>query len=158
MADLISRQAAIDAIMGQPPEPHYPSWYADIIKALPSAQQDIEQQLDSAYKHGYSDCFSERRWIPVSERLPNEDEVLYDGIKTHGTREMSDRVLAIDKTGFIKTGYFINTSHTHSDGKKWEFGDHYDNEPENWIVTSTYHEPIAWMPLPKPYRKEREIG
>lgn len=36
--DSISRQAAIDMIMGQPPEPHYPSWYAEQIKALPSAQ------------------------------------------------------------------------------------------------------------------------
>ena len=40
--DTISRQAAIDAIMGQPPEPHYPSWYAEQIKALPSAQQQYE--------------------------------------------------------------------------------------------------------------------
>jgi hypothetical protein len=40
MHDLISRQAAMDAIMGQPPEPHYPSWYAEQIKALPSAQPE----------------------------------------------------------------------------------------------------------------------
>ena len=49
MNDLISRQAAIDAIMGQPPEPHYPSWYAEQIKALPSAQPepltDKEQRI-----------------------------------------------------------------------------------------------------------------
>lgn len=36
--DTISRQAALDAIMGQPPEPHYPSWYAAQIEKLPSAQ------------------------------------------------------------------------------------------------------------------------
>ena len=41
MADLIDRQAAIDAIMGQPPEPHYPSWYAAQIEILPSAQPEI---------------------------------------------------------------------------------------------------------------------
>ena len=38
MDDLISRQAAIDAIMGQPPEPHYPSWYAAQIEKLPAVQ------------------------------------------------------------------------------------------------------------------------
>ena len=38
MSDLISRQAAINKILGQPPEPHYPSWYAEQIKELPSAQ------------------------------------------------------------------------------------------------------------------------
>jgi len=37
MDDLISRQAAIEKILGQPPEPHYPSWYAEQIKELPSA-------------------------------------------------------------------------------------------------------------------------
>ena len=42
MSDLISRQAAIDAIMGQPPEPHYPSWYAAQIEKLPSAQPQTE--------------------------------------------------------------------------------------------------------------------
>lgn len=36
--DLISRQAALDAIMGQPPEPHYPSWYAAQIEKLPAVQ------------------------------------------------------------------------------------------------------------------------
>ena len=38
--DCISRQAVIDMIMGQPPEAHYPSWYAEQIKALPSAQPE----------------------------------------------------------------------------------------------------------------------
>ena len=37
-SDLISRQAAIDAIMGQPPELHYPSWYAAQIEKLPAVQ------------------------------------------------------------------------------------------------------------------------
>lgn len=33
--DAISRNDAIEAIIGQPPEPHYPSWYAEQIKKLP---------------------------------------------------------------------------------------------------------------------------
>jgi hypothetical protein len=36
--DSISRQAAIEKILGQPPEPHYPSWYAEQIKELPPAE------------------------------------------------------------------------------------------------------------------------
>lgn len=40
--DLISRQAAIEKILGQPPEPHYPSWYAEQIKELPSAEPKRE--------------------------------------------------------------------------------------------------------------------
>jgi hypothetical protein len=38
MDDTISREAAINAIISQPPEPHYPSWYAEQIKAFPPAQ------------------------------------------------------------------------------------------------------------------------
>ena len=48
MNDTISRQAAIDAIMGQPPEPHYPSWYAAQIEKLPPAQPELAQDLPNA--------------------------------------------------------------------------------------------------------------
>ena len=41
MDDLIRRQVAIDTILGQPPEPHYPSWYAEQIKELPPAEPQI---------------------------------------------------------------------------------------------------------------------
>ena len=40
MNDLISRQAAIDEIMGEYPEVHYPDWYASIIKELPTVQPE----------------------------------------------------------------------------------------------------------------------
>lgn len=36
--DTISRRAAILAITGEPPEAHYPSWYAERIKSLPSSE------------------------------------------------------------------------------------------------------------------------
>ena len=62
--DTISRMAAIDAILGQPPEPHYPSWYAERIKNLPSAQSDhiadgsIKVGVESKYEYHYDhpDC------------------------------------------------------------------------------------------------------
>ena len=41
MQDLISRQAAIDAIMCEPTDAHYPSWYAERLEQLPSAQPEI---------------------------------------------------------------------------------------------------------------------
>lgn len=37
MDEYIEREAAIGTIMGEPTEAHYPSWYADKIKNLPSA-------------------------------------------------------------------------------------------------------------------------
>ena len=38
--DTVSRAAAIDAIMCEPTDAHYPSWYAERLKQLPSAQQE----------------------------------------------------------------------------------------------------------------------
>ena len=37
MDEYIEREAAIESIMSQPPDAHYPHWYADKIKALPAA-------------------------------------------------------------------------------------------------------------------------
>ena len=44
--DAISRQAAIMKILGQPPEPHYPSWYAEQIKELPPAEPKRGKWID----------------------------------------------------------------------------------------------------------------
>jgi len=37
MAEYIKKQVALDAILSEPPDAHYPSWYAERIKALPAA-------------------------------------------------------------------------------------------------------------------------
>lgn len=38
---------------------------ADVVE-----RKNIEAECELAYKHGWSDCFAEHRWIPVTERLP----------------------------------------------------------------------------------------
>ena len=57
MDEYIEREAAIETIMSEPTEAHYPSWYAEKIKAIPAA--DVAQV---------------RRWIPVAERLPEKNK------------------------------------------------------------------------------------
>lgn len=52
MSKLINKQKAIDTIMSEPPEAHYPSWYADILKNLPS--KDYEDIWKEGYDAGYS--------------------------------------------------------------------------------------------------------
>lgn len=47
--DVIKRQDAIDAIMREPTDAHYPSWYADRIKALPPAEPKTGKWI---YLHG----------------------------------------------------------------------------------------------------------
>ena len=37
MAEYIARESAIEAIMSDPPDAHYQSWYAEKIKAIPAA-------------------------------------------------------------------------------------------------------------------------
>ena len=37
MAEYIEKQSALNAILREPPDAHYPSWYAERIKALPAA-------------------------------------------------------------------------------------------------------------------------
>ena len=40
MSDLIDRQDAIDLIMSEPTDVHYPSWFAEILKKKPSAEPE----------------------------------------------------------------------------------------------------------------------
>lgn len=37
MTEYIEREAAIDVIMSEPPDAHYPQWYADKIEAISAA-------------------------------------------------------------------------------------------------------------------------
>ena len=72
----IDRQKAIDALYGITAYKNTIPLSSAIfnIEKIPTAdvveRKDIEAELDLAYKHGWSDCFAEHRWIPVSERLP----------------------------------------------------------------------------------------
>lgn len=58
MSDLIDRQDAIDAIMSEPPDAHYPSWYADVLKGLSSACNEAKRQATVS-----SDCISRQAAI-----------------------------------------------------------------------------------------------
>ena len=57
MAEYIEKQAALDAILREPPDAHYPSWYAERIKALPAA--DVVPVVHGKWVHPHwknSDC------------------------------------------------------------------------------------------------------
>ena len=66
MAEYIEKQVVLDAVLGEPPDAHYPSWYAERIKALPAADvvpvvrckdcEDAQNECDGmiicrVYKH-----------------------------------------------------------------------------------------------------------
>lgn len=113
MSDLISRHAAIDALKdvsehytdkGREWHPHV-DFMVEAIQDLPSAQ----------------------RWIPVTERLPEEGK----------------QVLVCDDGGFIYTA----EGETRSDGE-WQWYESVEYRPMEDVV--------AWMPLPEPWRGEED--
>ena len=73
-------------------------------------------------------------WIPVSERLPEEDENVLVTVNFKGLEH-------------IKPCLYVEVS-SHIDG-------HWSSYSDEYKVSKDRHEVIAWMPLPKPYKEER---
>lgn len=70
----------------------------------------------------------QNKWIPVSERLPEDNTLVLVTVKV-GNREPK-----------VRSGYYYMDGHFHIDnGDSWEARD---------------KELIAWMPLPQPYKTE----
>ena len=139
--DLIDRQMAIDGFYEMASDMDYlctVSDYVSFLESLPSAQpytdeeiqkiQDLEQaQLDKIRELAYQDGKADAmRWIPISEKFPQEDEdVLLQFPSNQGV-------------GYYEDGdWMINTG----DGIYSIIG--YNEE-----------KPIAWMPLPEPYKED----
>ena len=78
MDDLISRQQAIDAIMGEYPDAHYPDWYASKIRALPSAQ--LEERTEKRTETHACDLISRQAAIDgkISIQCANGVEIYSD--------------------------------------------------------------------------------
>lgn len=103
----------------------------DTIRELPTADIDLSDYSDrlwrKAYDQGRADA--EPRWIPVSERLPEEEDY-------HDFWEFPDgAVLWCKDTGEIGIGWYYKLSNNWSD--LW------DNAVRNIV---------AWMPLPEPWK------
>ena len=135
-----------------------------IRKGYTAAYAEIAEEDVKAFEMAI-EALEQSQWIPCDKKLPNEDEMYYNGVGIDGVRKVSDRVLAIDSKGFIRCGYFISSMWDHpyhgtgrivncyTDPLKacWEFGDHYKQDPENWIGGGK-GDIVAWMPLPEPYK------
>ena len=70
--EYIEREAAIEAIMSDPPDAHYPSWYIDRIKTLNAA--DVVKVVR---------CRECKYWGDESGKLPRSDGVLFARCKVH---------------------------------------------------------------------------
>ena len=94
MSDLISRRSAIDAIMCEPTDAHYPSWYAERLEQLPTAQ----------------------RWISCEERLPYAEYGESDTVLTTcGYRDVEDTSVR-----WIRLLYFNGGNWCYPTGETYE--------------------------------------
>ena len=155
--DLISRQAAIDAILAVTGNSSVRELYEhvqehglsdmwsggvnaaiDIIIAVPSAQLDMSEYSDKLWKAAYErgKAEAQQRWIPCSERLPEEDHWLGGS-----GMQFSDEVL-VSVVNYDDEDIWTYISQT-IDGE--------------WALELPSHcKIIAWMPLPEPYAERRE--
>ena len=128
MADLIDRQAAIDALGERPTV-----WIDDDEYSLGQRNQ---YDCDKLAIETVPSVTPKHRWIPCSERLPyaqyGESSIV---LATCGYRNVEDESIR-----WVKMLYF--------DGSNWCYptGETY--------LQKVY----AWMPLPDPYREEGEAN
>lgn len=153
MGNLISRQAAIDAVK-------------NLLDSM------IETDTIGFYEIEYAlfEVPSAQQWIPVSERLPKcEQEVLIcTKKKLVGRDAYMDSIItpAIYEDGTM----LENDSSWHWEDIDWAGWD--DEEdcgiiPEGWWENRRFNpddvynnpvdqEVVAWMPLPEPYKEDKE--
>jgi len=131
MSDLISRQAAIDALhmhlMYRMGTDSNKKRLDDWINSLPSAEPDMSEYSDKLWKAAYErgKAEAQQRWIPCSERLP----------------EPRADVWTCSDIGQIQGYYEENVGIWYA-----SFGQGRDYL-ELYVT--------AWMPLPEPYKGEQ---
>lgn len=84
MAEYIEREAAYEAIMSEPPDAHYPHWYADKIKAIPASDVEPVQE-----------------WISVKDRLPEAGGYVVCIAKRNPFSRFMPMVARIEKNGWV---------------------------------------------------------
>lgn len=135
MDDLISRQMAIKhlkkrlyetALNNNTEHPYY--------------EEMADNRVD-VWMNEVPSAQPERRWIPCSERMPDEDYCSSRGV------QHSEPVLVTVVNHENDEDIFVDTACT-ADGE-WQLRDDNPLAPE-WC------EVVAWMPLPKPYESEEK--
>ena len=143
MSDLISRQAAIDAIQqhreGVLGDYEYDEGVAFVYAAAHNHIIDVIKQLPSVPE-----------WIPVTERLPEELKAVNITWVNH---EPEPYYHDIKDRNFVATGIYF-----HGDWYWYStVCEDYLREYGEWDVdlVDDAVEILAWMPLPEPYKGEK---
>lgn len=128
MSDLISRKALLN---------HLSSWQ---MEQFAEVGHEKEYNLLDMIIRGVENEPSAQQWIPVEERLPEEDGEYLCQIDVHGRAVMevigfSNNLYKVDEYDFFDCK-----------GKKGFYG--YDSEMGYYETSGV----IAWMPLPEPMK------
>lgn len=115
------------------------------VRLIESDNNAYPEAWNEDYEKGFCDAIdlvldlpSAQQWTPCSEGFP-EEHLCDDGYV-----EPSDYVLVWGDHGNYGVSRYWGNRRSKSDYKDWLDLD--------WIA----QKPIAWMPLPKPYKKEEE--
>jgi hypothetical protein len=96
-----------------------------------------------AYLDGYEKGRNESRWIPVSERLPEEDKVF----------------IVTDNFGLLTFAWYTKDLYLFS---HFDFPEYNEKHKSGWIEWNDKYQRwervivVAWMPLPTPHESEGE--
>lgn len=82
------------------------------------------------YDKGYNDGYNANKWIPVKERLPEEKTTVLISCEDYYLRNLNPCI-------------------------GWRNGQFWNTFTANGCKQILY--PIAWMPLPEPYKAESEV-
>ena len=132
MSDLISREALIESVKTLDMQDLYlPTHFIDLIEDEPSV----------------TDTNVGGKWIPCSERLPEERESIFK--KAKGTDKW-------DPEMFESISDDVNVTVEFEDGTRKTMTSH--TIDRKWICEKEYRinkmKVIAWCPLPEPYKGE----
>lgn len=128
MSDLISRQALCDDLREYKVHPVPVSSDESEVKGY---NDGIDLAISVIAK--FPSAEPERKWIPVSEALPEEDEEVLVTVRFDGIKD-------------LKSSTYVEVAH--------QIDCEWSSYTDEYKVMRHRHHVIAWMPLPEPYRGE----